>query len=142
MVAYSLPGPLPFFVFAQILIGLGVVHMMGVFLEPVMRPVFNVPGAGSFVLAMGLASSFPSRRGPDGGVAPESSCNRVEAERLQFTNTADPLFMFGTVAVGMLGSQAGFPSPGHYLSSITLILLRFYAAASPVLRILSPAGDA
>ena len=38
---------------------LGVVHMMGVFLEPVMRPLFNVPGTGSFVMAMGLASGFP-----------------------------------------------------------------------------------
>ncbi|MDO9573402.1 MAG: sporulation integral membrane protein YlbJ, partial [Candidatus Contubernalis sp.] len=53
------PALLPFFVCAEILMGLGVVHFMGVLLEPLMRPVFNVPGEGSFVMAMGLASGFP-----------------------------------------------------------------------------------
>jgi hypothetical protein len=58
------PALLPFFVFSQVLIGLGVVHFLGVLLEPIMRPLFNVPGTGSFVLAMGLASGFPPRGGP------------------------------------------------------------------------------
>ncbi len=129
------PALLPFFVFSQILIGLGVVHMMGVFLEPVMRPVFNVPGAGSFVLAMGLASGFPIGAVLTAELRERKLCNRVEAERLlSFTNTADPLFMFGAVAVGMLGfPQAGLPiSLAHYLSSITLgLLLRFYRRGEP-----------
>ena len=47
------PALLPFFIGSEILMGLGVVHFMGVLLEPFMRPLFNVPGAGSFVLAMG-----------------------------------------------------------------------------------------
>jgi len=51
-----LPALLPFFIGSQLLMGLGVVHFMGVLLEPFMRPMFNVPGAGSFVMAMGLAS--------------------------------------------------------------------------------------
>jgi sporulation integral membrane protein YlbJ len=54
----------------------------------------------------------------------------VEGERLMsFTNTADPLFMFGAVAVGMFGyPQIGVTiAIAHYLSSITTgILLRFY----------------
>lgn len=124
------PALLPFFVISQILIGLGVVHMMGVFLEPVMRPLFNVPGAGSFVMAMGLASGFPIGAVLTAELRTQNLCNRVEAERLiSFTNTADPLFMIGAVAVGMLG----FPQAGltivlaHYLSSITLgLLMRFY----------------
>ncbi len=124
------PALLPFFVISQILIGLGVVHMMGVFLEPVMRPLFNVPGAGSFVMAMGLASGFPIGAVLTAELRAQNLCNRVEAERLlSFTNTADPLFMIGAVAVGMLG----FPQAGltivlaHYLSSLTLgLLMRFY----------------
>lgn len=124
------PALLPFFIFAQILIGLGVVHMMGVFLEPVMRPLFNVPGTGAFVMAMGLASGFPIGAILTTELRLRKLCNRVEAERLLcFTNTADPLFMFGAVAVGMLGyPQAGFTiAIAHYLSSITLgIIMRFY----------------
>lgn len=124
------PALLPFFVISQILIGLGVVHMMGVFLEPVMRPLFNVPGAGSFVMAMGLASGFPIGAVLTAELRSTNLCNRVEAERLiSFSNTADPLFMIGAVAVGMLG----FPQAGltivlaHYTSSLTLgFLMRFY----------------
>lgn len=129
------PALMPFFIFAQILIGLGVVHMMGVFLEPVMRPVFNVPGTGSFVMAMGLASGFPIGAVLTTELRSRNLCNRVEAERLlSFTNTADPLFMFGAVAVGMLGyPQAGLSiALAHYLSSLTLgLLLRFYRRGEP-----------
>lgn len=129
------PALMPFFVFAQILVGLGVVHLMGVFLEPVMRPLFNVPGTGSFVMAMGLASGFPIGAVLTAELRGRNLCNRAEAERLLcFTNTADPLFMFGAVAVGMLGyPQAGLSiALAHYLSSLTLgLFLRFYGYNEP-----------
>ncbi|HZG81719.1 MAG TPA: sporulation integral membrane protein YlbJ, partial [Brevibacillus sp.] len=38
------PSTLPFIVLSEILMGLGVVHFFGVLLEPLMRPLFNVPG--------------------------------------------------------------------------------------------------
>lgn len=124
------PALLPFFVISHILIGLGVVHMLGVILEPIMRPLFNVPGAGSFVLAMGLASGFPIGALLTTKLREQNLCTGIEAERLlSFTNTADPLFMFGAVAVGMIGH----PETGiiiaiaHYLSSVTIgFLMRFY----------------
>ena len=97
------PALLPFFIFSQVLIGLGVVHFLGILLEPVMRPVFNIPGTGSFVMAMGLASGFPIGAVLTGKLRQQQLCSKVEAERLiSFVNTADPLFMFGAVAVGML----------------------------------------
>ncbi len=124
------PALLPFFVISQMLIGLGVVHMMGVFLEPVMRPLFNVPGTGSFVMAMGLASGFPIGAILTAELRSRNLCNRVEAERLvSFANTADPLFMFGAVAVGMLNYPRAGPiiALAHYISSIALgFLMRFY----------------
>ena len=54
-----LPSLLPFFVIAEILMGLGVIHALGVMLEPVMRPLFRVPGVGAFALVMGLVSGNP-----------------------------------------------------------------------------------
>jgi sporulation integral membrane protein YlbJ len=126
------PGLLPFFVLSQILIGLGVVHFLGVLLEPIMRPLFNVPGTGSFVLAMGLASGFPLGAVLTNKLRQDKLCSKVEAERLlSFTNTADPLFMFGAVAVGMMHApQAGaLIAAAHYLSSVTVgLLMRFYKA--------------
>lgn len=44
------PSLLPFFILSEILMGLGVVHFIGVLLEPLMRPIFNVPGIGAFAL--------------------------------------------------------------------------------------------
>lgn len=126
------PALLPFFVFSQVLIGLGVVHFLGVLLEPIMRPLFNVPGTGSFVLAMGLASGFPLGAVLTNKLRQDRLCSKVEAERLlSFTNTADPLFMFGAVAVGMLQApEAGaIIAAAHYLSSISVgLIMRFYQA--------------
>ncbi len=92
------PALLPFFVGSEILMGLGVVHFMGVLLEPLMRPLFNVPGAGSFVLAMGLASGYPIGAMLTARLRDQDLCTPIEGERLMaFANTADPLFMTGVV---------------------------------------------
>lgn len=124
------PALLPFFVCAEILMGLGVVHFMGVLLEPLMRPVFNVPGEGSFVMAMGLASGFPIGSILTTRLREQNMCTKLEGERLMsFTNTADPLFMFGAVAVGMFGNPAlgGTIAIAHYLSSLsTGLIMRFH----------------
>ncbi|QSQ09835.1 Sporulation integral membrane protein YlbJ [Koleobacter methoxysyntrophicus] len=124
------PALLPFFIGSQLLMGLGVVHFMGVLLEPLMRPFFNVPGVGSFVMAMGLASGYPIGAMLTGKLRKQNLINKVEAERLMsFTNTADPLFMFGAVAVGMFHNQSlgGIISISHYISCLILgLLLRFY----------------
>lgn len=127
------PALLPFFIGSEILMGLGVVHFMGVLLEPIMRPAFNVPGAGSFVLAMGLASGYPIGSILTARLRRQELVNKVEGERLMsFTNTADPLFMSGAVAVGMFGVPAagGLIIAAHYLSSIALgVLLRFWGGS-------------
>lgn len=129
------PALLPFFIGSELLMGLGVVHFMGVLLEPLMRPLFNVPGVGSFVMAMGLASGFPIGSILTARLRREEMCTKVEGERLMsFTNTADPLFMFGAVAVGMFGlPQVGVTiAAAHYLASVsTGILLRFYGRRQP-----------
>lgn len=128
------PALLPFFIGSEILMGLGVVHFMGVLLEPLMRPLFRIPGAGSFAVAMGLASGFPIGAILTTKMRLKNLVTRYEGERLMsFTNTADPLFMFGAVAVGMFG----YPQIGttlalaHYMSSISVgIMMRFHGKDS------------
>lgn len=125
-----LPSLLPFFVLSEILLGLGVVHFLGVLLEPLMRPVFNVPGVGAFALSMGLAAGYPMDAVITAKFRRNGLCTRVEGERLlAFTNTADPLFMFGAVAVGMFGRpELGvIIAVAHYLSSFSVgFIFRFY----------------
>ncbi|MDR3589646.1 MAG: sporulation integral membrane protein YlbJ [Negativicutes bacterium] len=124
------PSLLPFFILSEILMGLGVVHFIGVLLEPLMRPVFNVPGVGAFALSMGLASGYPMDAVITSKFRKNQLCTAVEAERLlSFTNTADPLFMFGAVAVGMFGMpQLGATiALAHYISSFLVgVIFRFH----------------
>lgn len=130
------PALLPFFIGAQILMALGVVHFMGVMLEPFMRPLFNVPGTGSFVMAMGLASGYPIGSILTARLRKQDMINKTEAERLMsFTNTADPLFMAGAVAVGMFknAAVAGIIMSAHYISALlTGLILRFYKKDAPI----------
>ena len=129
------PALLPFFILSEILMGLGAVHFIGVILEPLMRPLFNVPGAGAFAMSMGLASGYPMDAVITARFRENRLCTSVEAERLlSFTNTADPLFMFGAVAVGMFGR----PDLGivialaHYISSVLVgIIFRFHGRNQP-----------
>ncbi len=125
------PALLPFFIASELLMSFGVVHFMGELLDPVMRPLFNVPGAGSFVMAVGFTSGYPIGSMVTARLRTDGMCTRVEAERLMsFTNNSSPLFMLVAVSVGMFNNPGlGVLIAGaHYLSNITLgIILRFYA---------------
>ncbi|WP_083485982.1 sporulation integral membrane protein YlbJ [Alicyclobacillus ferrooxydans] len=114
------PSLLPFFILAELMLGLGVVRGLGVLLEPLMRPLFGVPGIGAFALSMGLAAGYPMDAVITSRFREQGLCSRVEGERLlAFTNTADPLFMIGAVAVGMFKSPAvgGLIAIAHYISA-------------------------
>ncbi|MFX0559712.1 sporulation integral membrane protein YlbJ [Tepidibacillus infernus] len=124
------PALLPFFITSEVLLGFGVVHFMGVLLEPLMRPLFNVPGVGAFVLAMGFASGYPMGAKLTTRLREQNMITRIEGERLvSFTSTSDPLFLFGAVAVGFfhdveLGVLIALI---HYSSSILLgFIMRFH----------------
>ncbi|HHV93140.1 MAG TPA: sporulation integral membrane protein YlbJ [Firmicutes bacterium] len=124
-----LPALLPFFAMSEILMGLGVVHFIGVLLEPLMRPLFRIPGVGAFAVAMGLASGYPIGAKITAQLRRQGLCNSTEGERLvSFANTADPLFMVGAVAIGMFGIQEiGWTiTAAHYLSVVVVgFLMRF-----------------
>jgi len=81
-------------------------------------------------MSMGLASGYPMDAVITCKFRKSQLCTAVEAERLlSFTNTADPLFMFGAVAVGMFGMpELGVTiALAHYLSSFIVgIIFRFH----------------
>lgn len=124
------PSLFPFFVASEILKATGFIRSAGIFLEPVMRPLFNVPGAGSFAFAMGITSGYPMGAKISKELLEEGLVNKSEAERLlAFSNNSGPLFIVGAVGTGMFGS----PSIGvyllvcHILACLTVgLLFRFY----------------
>ncbi|WNS77061.1 sporulation integral membrane protein YlbJ [Bacillus sp. DTU_2020_1000418_1_SI_GHA_SEK_038] len=124
------PSLLPFFIVSEMLIGFGVVRFIGVLLEPLMRPLFKVPGVGGFVWAMGMASGFPAGAKLTARLRQEGQISKTEAERLvSFTNCSNPLFIFGAVSVGFFhNAKLGvILALAHYLGNITVgLLMRFY----------------
>ncbi|MGI5921189.1 MAG: nucleoside recognition domain-containing protein [Syntrophomonadaceae bacterium] len=124
-----LPALFPFFIVAELLVGLKFVNFLGVILEPVMRPIFRLPGCSSLVVVMGFTSGFPVGALLTKKLYDEKMLTANEAERLVcFTNNSSPLFIIGAVGVGMFGSPLlGYLlAAAHYLSNLLLgFLLRF-----------------
>ncbi len=129
-----LPALLPFFILTEILFGLGVVHFIGTFLEPLMRPLFRIPGVGAFAFAMGLASGYPIGAKITGDLRRKNLCTKKEGERLlALCNTADPLFMIGAVSIGMfkISAISGILCICHYVAAILVgLVFRFYGKNS------------
>ena len=81
-------------------------------------------------MSMGLASGYPMDAVITCKFRKNQLCTAVEAERLlSFTNTADPLFMFGAVAVGMFGMPelGATIAIAHYVSSFIVgVIFRYH----------------
>lgn len=124
------PSLLPFFITAELLIGFGVVRFIGILCEPIMRPIFNVPGVGSFVWTMGMASGYPSGAKLTARLRQEGQLSRIEAERLvSFTNASNPLFIFGAISVGFFHDPklGMLLAAAHYIgNAIVGLCMRFY----------------
>lgn len=131
---YVLPALFPFLVLSELLIGSGFVHFLGALLEPLMRPLFRLPGSSSFVVAMGYTSGFPMGAILTARLRQDGSLTRDEGERLlAFTNNPSPGFIFGAVSSGMLGRpDLGILLAGSvYLANLTLgFLARFLPSAA------------
>lgn len=108
-----LPSLLPFFIATELLSYTNVVSLCGKLLSPIMRPIFNVPGEGAFALLMGIISGYPVGAKIVANLKEQNLCTNAEAERLlAFTNNSGPLFIVGTVGIGLF-----------YNTSIGLLLL-------------------
>jgi len=125
-----LPALLPFFIGAELLIGLGVIHFTGTLLEPFMRPVFKVPGLASFVYILSITSGYPVGVKLTCKLREQGMCSKQEAQRmLTFCSTSGPLFMIGAVAIGMLHSAlaGSIIAISHYVSSIIIgVIFSFF----------------
>ncbi|KZS45357.1 sporulation integral membrane protein YlbJ [Paenibacillus glucanolyticus] len=95
------PSLFPFFVISEVLLGFGVVHLIGTLLDPMMRPLFRIPGAGGFVAAMGYVSGYPIGAKLTAKLWEQKMVSREEGERLvAFTTSSDPIFLIGAVSIG------------------------------------------
>jgi sporulation integral membrane protein YlbJ len=129
------PALFPFFVISELLLGFGIVHFFGTLLDPVMRPVFRLPGIAGFVMAMGYASGYPVGARLTSQLREQELVSRAEGERLvAFTTTSDPIFLIGAVSFGFFHNAALAPVlvAAHYGGGLLVgLLMRFHDRHSP-----------
>lgn len=125
------PSLFPFFVISEMMLGFGIVHFLGTLLDPLMRPLFRIPGSGGFIVAMGLASGYPMSAKLTTKLRKDKLITRSQGERLvSFTTSSDPIFLIGAVSVGFFGNAklALTLALAHYGSAMLLgVILRFTA---------------
>ena len=104
------PSLFPFFVATELLSSTNITNLLGRFFNKLMKPIFNVRGEGSFALIMGIISGYPVGAKIASNFRENNICSKAECERLlSFTNNSGPLFIIGTVGIGMFGnSTIGF----------------------------------
>ena len=140
------PSLFPFFVLSELMLGLGIVHFAGSLLDPVMRPLFRIPGSGGFVAAISCASGYPVGAKLTAQLWEQGKVSREEGERLvAFTTSSDPIFLIGAVCVGF------FHDPsldlilmlGHYGGALCIaLLMRYHGASHTVSHPSQPASTA
>jgi sporulation integral membrane protein YlbJ len=129
------PALFPFFVISEMLLGFGLVHFFGALLDPMMRPVFRIPGSGGFVMAMGFAAGYPVSARLTSQLWHQRLINREEGERLvAFTTTSDPIFLIGAVAIGFF-HDAGLAlilACAHYGGAVLVgLIMRYHGMGTP-----------
>ena len=99
------PSLLPFFIATELLGYTDIVSKLGKLLNPIMRPLFNIPGIGSFAFLMGIISGYPTGAKIVVNLKNDGLCTKEEAERMiAFTNNSGPLFIIATVGISLFGN--------------------------------------
>lgn len=128
------PALFPFFVISELLLGFGIVHFFGKLLDPLMRPLFRLPGIGGFVVTMGYISGYPVGARLTAQLWAQRLITRAEGERLvAFTTTSDPIFLIGAVSVGFFQNAAVAPilAAAHYGGGLLIgFIMRYHDRGS------------
>ena len=98
------PSLFPFFIATELLNYTNIPYYLGKITNKFMRPLFNVPGEGSYAFIMGIISGYPVGAKIINKFVEDGTCSKSEAERmLAFTNNSGPLFIIGTVGISLFG---------------------------------------
>lgn len=131
-----LPSLLPFFISAELLMRLGLLPRLSRLLDPLMWPLFRLPGAAALAVLLGFSSGFPGGAAITAGLWQAGQIDSRQGARLiAFTNNASPLYISVALAAGMLQrpSLAYALMAVHYGGNILIGLsLRFIAGPADI----------
>ena len=126
-----IPSLFPFFICSGLLIYSGLCETISKICRPIMKPLFNINGAGAAALVLGTISGYPLGAVTACQLYESGYLSKSETERLlAFCNNSGPLFILGAVGSAIYSSyKIGIVLyVSHILAAISVgILFRFYA---------------
>ncbi len=98
-----IPSLFPFIFCANMFIALGLAGILSKYISRLMYPIFGVSGAGGLALILGIISGYPIGAVCAATLYKTGECTKTESERLlAFCNNSGPMFIIGSIGVGML----------------------------------------
>ena len=121
--AVVIPSLFPFFVLANLFVGLGYHHYMASALRPLMKPLFGLRSAAAGALVLGAVGGYPIGAATIFRLYDRGELSASQASRaLTFCNNAGPGFLIGVVGLSLLGSvRLGLLLWGVHLLSALLV---------------------
>ncbi len=116
-----LPALFPFMIFTKLLTSTGYIERFSKGLSPITKFLYKTSGISSYVFLMSIISGYPLGAKITSDLYEEGIISRSEACRIcTFTSNSGPMFIIGTVGVGMLiSATAGYIILiSHILSAI------------------------
>lgn len=100
-----LPALFPFMVFSKLLTSTGYVEKASKVFSNVTKKIYNCPGISSYVFLMSIIAGYPLGAKLISDLYLSKQISREEAHRIcSFTSNSGPMFIVGTVGIGMLFS--------------------------------------
>ena len=100
------PSLFPFFIASSLLINYGFIDLLGELTKGIMNKLFHLPGEASFVLIGSMISGFPSSSKYVRDLYLKELITKDEGSYLlTFTHFSNPLFVIGTIGIGLLNSN-------------------------------------
>ncbi len=125
-----LPSLLPFFFFTSLLAKIGATERMARTLKNPCEQIFGTSGYAAYAFLMSILSGYPVGAKIIGDLGEKGLIDETDATKMSaFCSTSGPLFIVGSVSVGMFGSVAAgkLLFLAHTLSAlITGVIFRFY----------------
>lgn len=102
-----LPALLPFFILTRLLSFTSTLNTIGKAFAPITKKLYGVGGISGYVFIMSIISGYPIGAKLTADLYKDNTINSKQAQTITaFTSTSGPLFIIGTVAIGMYSSQA------------------------------------
>lgn len=98
-----LPALFPFIFFTKLLTSTGYVEYVSKYLSRFTKVMYNCPAISSYVFLMSILSGYPLGAKITADLYQQGIITREEAHKIcSFTSNSGPMFIVGTVGVGML----------------------------------------